>query len=151
MISQRFVIVSVALALILLVLPACSPQPGTTAEPSSDSAVTSYTALLEGLRVQGITVEEAGAVEQPFFPVSGKLIRIGGQDVQVFEFADAAEADAAANSIDADGSAIGTSMVTWVATPHFYRAGPMIVLYVGDDEMVLEPLTSLLGAQIAGG
>jgi hypothetical protein len=151
MISQRFNGIPLVFTLILLVLAACSPQPATAPEPSSDSAITSYTALLDGLRAQGITVEEAGAVEQPFFPVSGKLVRIGGQDVQVFEFAEAGDADAAAASIDASGSAVGTSMVTWMATPHFYRAGPMIVLYVGDDETVLEPLTSLLGAQIAGG
>ncbi len=153
MIHKRLTLVPVALTLVLifLFLAACSPQPATAPEPSSDSAITSYTAFLEDLHAQGITVEEAGAVEHPFFPVSGKLIRVGGQDVQVFEFASGADADAAAASIDAGGSAIGTSLVTWVATPHFYRAGSIIVLYVGDDEMVVEQLTSLLGAQIAGG
>jgi hypothetical protein len=41
-------------------------------------------------------------------------------------------------------------MVTWIAPPHFYHSGDIIVLYPGEDETVLSGLEEILGAQIAG-
>jgi hypothetical protein len=41
-------------------------------------------------------------------------------------------------------------MVTWVAAPHFYQAGRILVLYVGDDPAILELLEGALGPQFAG-
>ncbi|HEV2107022.1 MAG TPA: hypothetical protein VGR16_02025 [Thermomicrobiales bacterium] len=38
----------------------------------------------------------------------------------------------------------------WVAPPHFFRQGAVIVLYVGEDPAVLDLLEELLGAQFAG-
>lgn len=34
--------------------------------------------------------------------------------------------------------------------PHFYKAGRIIVLYVGSDETVLGLLEEILGSQFAG-
>ncbi len=55
-----------------------------------------------------------------------------------------------ADTVSADGSSIGTTMMTWVATPHFYKAGKLIGLYVGDDSNVLGILEEVLGPQFAG-
>jgi hypothetical protein len=107
--------------------------------------------VVDALRTHGVSVEPAGSVEQPFFPVSGQIIKVNGQDVQVFEFEDADAAQDAAATVDQSGSAIGTSMVTWVEAPHFYHQGRVIVLYVGTNETVLEALESVLGPQFAGG
>ena len=74
-----------------------------------------------------------------------------GEDVQVFEFASAEEADTVSQSISADGSSIGTSMVAWVAPPHFYKAGKLIVIYVGSDSGVISALQAAMGSQFAGG
>jgi hypothetical protein len=41
-------------------------------------------------------------------------------------------------------------MVTWVAAPHFYKGGRLIVLYVGEDGGVIEVLDQVLGSQFAG-
>ena len=60
------------------------------------------------------------------------------------------ELNAAIQSISQDGSSIGTTMVTWVAAPHFYAAGRLIVLYVGEDGGVIEVLDQVLGPQFAG-
>lgn len=46
---------------------------------------------------------------------------------------------------------IGTSMVTWIDTPHFYEAGRIIVLYLGNDQTILGLLNKVIGAQFAGG
>ena len=39
----------------------------------------------------------------------------------------------------------------WMATPHFFKSGKLIVLYLGDDVAVMTLLTGLLGPQFAGG
>ena len=75
---------------------------------------------------------------------------MNGEDVQVFEFGSAEEADTVTQSISADGSSIGTSMVGWVAPPHFYKAGQTIVIYVGSDDGVISALQEAMGAQFAG-
>jgi hypothetical protein len=41
-------------------------------------------------------------------------------------------------------------MMMWVATPHFYEAGKLIVLYVGEDSGVVGVLEEALGPQFAG-
>jgi len=48
--------------------------------------------LIEALRASGATVESGEAVEQPFFSVAGRFVRVNGQDVQVFQYADEAGA-----------------------------------------------------------
>lgn len=62
--------------------------------------------------------------------------------------ADAANAEAA--RISPDGGTIGNTIVDWVAPPHFYKAGKIIVLYVGSADMVIQPLIAVLGSQFAG-
>jgi len=41
-------------------------------------------------------------------------------------------------------------MITWVATPHLFRSGKVIVLYVGDGASTLKVLETVLGPQFAG-
>jgi hypothetical protein len=42
-------------------------------------------------------------------------------------------------------------MMTWIATPHFYSGGQLIVLYVGDQSSTMNLLEEVLGSQFAGG
>jgi hypothetical protein len=41
-------------------------------------------------------------------------------------------------------------IVDWVAPPHFFLKGRVLVLYVGSDPAVLAALRAVLGAQVAG-
>ena len=127
-------------------------SPDTTQEPSVShgAPVTDYVSLVDNLRASGAEVEPVGEITQPFFTVTGQTIRIKGADIQVFEFPNEAEAAVDASVISPDGGSTGTTMITWVASPHFYRAGKIIVLYVGDDSSITALLTSLLGSQFAG-
>jgi hypothetical protein len=117
---------------------------------SHGGPVEDYVSLIDNLRASGATVEPVGEVEQAFFSVTGHVITVNGNDVQVFEYADAEAAEADAALVAPDGGSVGTTMVTWVATPHFYRTGKLIVLYVGDDSGVTAVLESALGPQFAG-
>ena len=117
---------------------------------SHGGPVTDYVSLIDNLRQAGATVEPAGEVTQPFFSVNGRVIVVNGGDVQVFEYTDAAAAEAEAALVSPSGSPIGTFMPSWIAPPHFYKAGRLIVLYVGDSEAVTDVLESVFGQQFAG-
>ena len=107
--------------------------------------------LMNRLGDAGAQVELGDPVGQDFFTVKGRIIKVNGMDVQVFEYAslEAMEVDAA--QVSADGYSVGTSMISWMATPHFFKSDTMIVLYVGDDVTMTALLESVLGAQFAGG
>ncbi|MCZ7574687.1 MAG: hypothetical protein M5U01_39560 [Ardenticatenaceae bacterium] len=148
-----FVLASCAPQMGLATAPTVTPPPAPTEPPvaAHGGPVNSYTDVVDALRAQGVTVEPAGTLQQPFFPVEAQVIKVNGHDVQVFEFADAAAAEAAAATVSSAGSAVGTTMLNWVEPPHFFRAGPVIVLYVGNDTAVLDALNASLGPQFAGG
>ncbi len=118
---------------------------------SHGGPIEDYVSLIDALRAAGAIVEPSGAVEQPFFSVKGQVIRVNGADVQVFEYADEAAARSDAEKVGPDGYEIGTAIVDWIAPPHFYRKGWIIVLYVGGDAAIKQALEVVLGAQFAGG
>jgi hypothetical protein len=106
--------------------------------------------LVAALHASGATVESGEAVEQPFFTVPGRFIRVNGQDVQVFQYPDEAGAQREAGLVSPDGGTVGGNAILWAAPPHFYRKGRLIVLYVGDDSSVKSALQSVLGVQFVG-
>jgi hypothetical protein len=69
--------------------------------------------------------------------------------VQVFEYVSEEEVLKEAMQVSADGSSVGTTMITWIDTPHFYQSGKIIFLYVGNTPQVIEILTEVLGPQYA--
>ncbi|HEY3305775.1 MAG TPA: hypothetical protein VGL70_19790 [Candidatus Binatia bacterium] len=127
-------------------VPAANPPE--TGKPGAPPMT--YPLLVERLRAAGAAVEPAGGVDQPFFSGAGKAIRIGGEDVQVFQYPTAAAAEAEARRVSRDGSAIGTAKPHWIGTPHFYRQGRLLVLYLGEEKKVLQVLEAVLGRQFAG-
>ena len=143
--------------LLFLALAGCAAAPtgGPAPSPvvSHGGAVKDQVSLIDALRQKGATVEIApDPVEQPFFSVAGTSVVVNDAPVQVYEYANENEAAAQAAKISPDGYEIGgTTMVTWIEPPHFFRTGRIIVLYVGTDEKTLALLTELLGAQFAGG
>lgn len=144
--TKLFLIVSSLLLTLSMV--ACGSQ--ASAEGSSPVVVEDQASLIEALRAADATVEPGEPIEQVFFTVKGQILKVNGEDVQVFEYEspEAMEADAA--QVSPDGGSIGTSMVSWVARPHFYKAGRILALYVGDNPALIELLAGVLGPQFAG-
>jgi len=139
---------------VLIVLTACG-QIAFAGDQESEadaggSAELDTAGLIDVLKAAGASVEPEGQVNQDFFSVTGQTILLNGQSVQVFEYADAAQAEAEASEISEDGGSVGTSMIMWIDAPHFYRSGKLIVLYVGSDAGATAALEAALGAQIAG-
>jgi hypothetical protein len=132
----------------LLASGGCNGSDPTTV--SHGGAVRDHVSLVDSLRRQGLTVEPTGSVTQPFFSSPGQILRVNGQDVQVFEFEDPASAHSMAKEISTDGMSIGHTVINWVKPPHFFSTGKIIVLYVGSDPALLRQLEIAMGKQITG-
>jgi hypothetical protein len=112
-----------------------------------------YDTFVDSLGSLGVRVEHLPlpqVVVQDFFSVIGQVFKVNGEDVQVFEYDSQSEAETEAALVSPDGSSIGTSLPFWIAPPHFYMAGRIIVLYVGENLKVTEALETILGVQFAG-
>ncbi len=137
-----------------LVEPTTEADQAPTDEPEATShgnETVGLVELVDALRAASHVVEPAGAVQQPFFSAEGQVISVDGSDVQVFEYPEAETAAAESVQIAPGAGSVGTSMITWVATPHFYAKDRLIVLYVGDDEAVVGALNEVLGEPVAEG
>ena len=151
---MKYPILSVLLLVFTLMVSGCGKT--ATATPISPTASTEPLAaedkasLVAALQSSGATVEAGDPISQVFFSPEGSIIKVNGADVQVFEYESMEAMENDASQVAPDGGSIGTTMVTWMDTPHFYKAGHFIVLYVGSDETILNLLESVLGHQFAG-
>lgn len=127
-------------AILLLFILGCA-----AAAPTSGDAT-----LAEQLRAAGLTVTDGGTIEQPFFTRQARVLRIGDDDLQLYEFATAAEAEQAAAQVAPGGGSIGTVSMHWMAPPHFFRKERLIAIYIGSNARTLAELERILGPQFAG-
>lgn len=142
--KERFLLALLVLLVAALVVGACGGQPAAAQGYGTEEFLTE-------LREKGVEPEKGDSVEQAFFSVIGTSVNVNGESVQVFEYDSAETMESDAVLVDASGSPIGTTMVAWMATPHFYKKGRVLVLYVGDNAGTLEVLEGVLGTQFAGG
>jgi hypothetical protein len=119
-------------------------------KPSTSGPVTDYPSLIKSLRALGAGAAAVGEVDQPFFSIRGRMIKVHGEDVQVFQYLNAAAVDAEAAPLSHDGMAVGTRKIHWIGSPHFFKKGKLLVLYVGDNGKVLGSLEAVLGQRFAG-
>jgi len=124
------------------------PQPGGGELPVGGITLDS---LLATLQSAGLGAQVVGDVSQAFFSAAGKSLQLNGEELQVYEYPAPEAAEAEAALVAADGSSVGATKVNWISTPHFFRSGNLIVIYIGENPAVLQGLQSLLGAQFAGG
>lgn len=138
----------VSLLIGALLLTACGAQE----EPAAEiPEVEDLGSISKVLRDAGATIKSDEIIQQEFFTVEGRILKVDGTAVQVFEYKTAEAMEVEAALVAPDGGSVGTSMMMWMATPHFFKAGRLLVIYVGDDAKTLELLKSVLGDQFAGG
>jgi hypothetical protein len=119
----------------------------------------SYATVVAALRAHGATVQEDGLGVQPFLGGTDHRLTVNGAGVDVFEYRTAIGSSLDASHISADGSTISSGFgpvhtattVDFIAPPHWFHSGRVIVLYVGHDSNVLTLLHVVLGTQFAGG
>lgn len=134
-----------------------TPNTATPQSEGGNRSVVDQAGLVEALESCGLVVGVTGTAEQPFLqPQSGSILRLSGAgleapaDVQVYQYDDSRGVDADVAHIGPDGHP-DTMMITWIAPPHFFSAERLIVIYVGEDEVVVEVLSQILGPPFAEG
>ncbi len=113
-----------------------------------------HVSLVDNLRSRGLTVTPLESIAQPFLRGDGTVLGIGGAGIaptrlQSFQYESAQAAAADAAKFGPYGSPSGIH-VDWMAPPHLYLKGSVLVIYVGADEAVTGLLTVVLGPQFSG-
>ena len=82
----------------------------------------------------------------------GRLACVDGQEVRVFDFGSAEEAQRASDAIDRDDpSNLGSAIVSWSGTPRMWVDEELLVMYSGPDNAVVATLERAFGAPFAVG
>ncbi len=174
--KQRYVqthwIRMLILPVLIALLAACRDSqailsPDATAEPLADPQSTEVETpeateyaiadLIADLRAAGSTIEVTRETVDHGFALLGQRVLVDGIPVFVYEFADAAAADAAFAGVSVDEYSITVTRLEgevtvethgdWMETPHLYKRGRLIVI-VGDQPKVLDTLDTVVGAQL---
>lgn len=135
-----------SLLMVAILFAACAPQ----SEIHAPVVMEDLGSLSQALREAGATLDSTETIKQEFFGVEGRILKVNGVDVQVFEYKSLAAMEADAALVSADGGSVGTSMMMWMASPHFFKSGRVLVLYFGDDASILDLLKNALDNQFAG-
>jgi hypothetical protein len=119
----------------------------------------SATGLVSALRAQGATVQDEGIGSDLFLAGTDHRLRVNGMSIDAFEYRTTLEARYDASRISRDGSTFGprfgpfgdhAATVDYVAPPHWFRKGRVLVLYVGRQADLLALLRQVLGPPFAG-
>jgi hypothetical protein len=141
-------IVPLFLVIFAYVMSGCGN--GATPSPTGAPVVEDQASLLAALQAAGASADVGDSVIQDFFTPEGQIITVNGSDIQVFEYESAEAMEAEASLVASDGGSVGTSIMMWMDAPHFYKAGRILVLYIGSDAAILGFLENAMGPQFAG-
>jgi len=157
---------SLTLAVVLLSTACGQPLPATVGIEryySHGGPLRDHVSYVDHLRGKEYEVEPVADVRQPFLRAEGTVLRVSGRDLkspvelQSYNYDDTDLGEDGLNAAEEDASKIGPDgqpramSILWAGQPHFYRKERVIVLYLGEDKVVLDLLADLLGPQFAGG
>jgi len=139
----------IVVAIVIVTIAILGPKP-----------VTDYSTLLRYLRDSGASIGEAGEIHQyAFLDIEGRRVTVNESTIEVYEYANSEVMESEASCVWSDGYSItkdlegGRSMVKgvgWIDTPHFYKAGRIIIIYIGNNSSMISLLENALGEQFAG-
>jgi uncharacterized protein (TIGR02246 family) len=87
------------------------------AAPAAGAQDVTADRLFAALQEAGLKPERREPVTQPFFEVPAKVLVVGEDEMQVFEFPAARAAQLAAATVEPSGQSIGTTSMRWIAPP----------------------------------
>lgn len=130
------------------------------ATPLSPKIVTNYSSFLDYLRDSGASIRDEGETGRGlFYDAEYRIVEIDGNPIQVYEYANVKAMEAEASGVSPDGFSItkdwgdgktSSIFVNWIGTPHFYKAGRIIVIYIGNNCSMISLLENAFGRQFAG-
>jgi penicillin-binding protein 2 len=84
-----------------------------------------------------LTIEQTDqTVLHPFFRVPGQVVRVNGQDLQVFVYSDSNARKSDSARISADGKLIAGQVVDWPVQPMFASNGNVLTVLISADSRI---------------
>ena len=114
--------------------------------PTGPSSLSTTDDFIARLREAGASVQRMGQVSgDPLFSVPGTVLSVNDPRprVWVHEYATPRQA-----ADEAAGVPPKTVLITFVATPHVYQAGQLVVVYTGISPEMRQLLDRILGAPV---
>lgn len=139
--------------------PAPEPQSPLDRSPDGAAAILDAATLEQRLKAAGIMLTLDSELPTHYLPGTARIYAVEGSEerVELYRYADEAQAGKAASGISPDGSTMmdpqdprGQVTVKWPAPPHVYQRGQLLVIYAGSRSTVLEALAAGLGDPVAG-
>ncbi len=96
-----------------------------------------------------IEIRDGDAVMVPGFSIAGRYVGVDGEWIQAFEYPNEDLAITDEAKVSPDGQMVDGNQMNWNGPVHFFRHGPVIVVYVGGNEGILQKLSDG-GGQFAG-
>jgi hypothetical protein len=121
--------------------------------------VADYGTFLSHLAALQKRVQEAGPAQQPYLSVEGKVLLVGGERMEAYEYPAADRAEREASLVPPTGVPDGWQVFVPVIPPTGYRAGRLIVIATDPstdlrttmDGLMGKPFTDLLSEPGSGG
>ena len=145
---------------LIVIIVGCIIVLAAIAMPLGPKLVTDYSSFLDYLRASGASiVEERQTSWNLFYYAVWRIVEVDGIPIQVFEFPSAKDMEADASGVSPDGFFFeiylgddkwSSSTCGWIDTPHFYKAGRIIVAYIGNNCSMISLLENAFGKQFAG-
>jgi len=143
----------VGIALLLIVLAVVSSRVsaegdsfdgGVSLGKSSSDGASDLANLVDRLRAAGLTVTIEGEARIPQLAVTGQMLTVDGEAVEVFAYADSWSAEADAAKISEIDGGVGTEINDWIDTPRLFRDDRLLVVHLGGTTQLDAVLSGLL-------
>jgi hypothetical protein len=150
--SKRLIVTAVMVSLAACAAPAQTPQPtpAPTSMPTTAAGVVDMASLVDALNANGASVHLMDPLIGTALGDKEYGLTVNGENLQVYDYADASTARAAAATVSKDGTQVAGTAMDWSGDPHLYPAGHIIVVYTGSDQLVMDALSAVMGPQFAG-
>ena len=133
---------------------------GAIAMPLAPKIITDYSSFLDYLHDSGASIRDEGETGRGlFYNAEYRIVEVDGISIQVYEFTSAKDMEADASGVSPCGTQItrdsgdgktSSIFVNWIGLPHFYKAGRIMVIYIGDNCSMISLLENAFGKQFAG-
>ncbi|WP_202078735.1 hypothetical protein [Caldalkalibacillus salinus] len=114
---------------------------------SNDSSTSVFISELEETNLEFTVIDNDEKSE--FFSIPPTVIDVDGEYILIYEYENKEEMEKEASSIHDNGN-IGSALIVYVSSPHFYKKENIIVQYVGENEEIMNGVEQIMGEQFAG-
>ena len=117
---------------------------------TSNNESFSYESLFNNLKKYDPSIKESNVTKEIFFKVPAKVIKVGEDKIQIYEYPSAEEMEKEALMISEEGYKVKNVIINWFKSPHFYKRNKILILYLGDDENIKNELERIVGNEFIG-